>query len=123
MVLIPWERDLPVVVADFLRKHGRDTTQEAFDALRVKGVSRVTSMSDLKLIAKVYSRKYRIPIRVSEEPFRDQPNADALYVYKGRKGVIYLHPILTYYPERYIVGAIEHEIEHHNIERKWEQIL
>ena len=123
MVRKEWEKDLPIGVADALTEHREDATSEILKFLKREKLDVVTPMTDVRGIAKKYSKKFKVPIRVSEEAFKEHPYADALYRYRKGKSVIYLHPILAYYPEKYIVGCIEHEWDHAKVEREWEEVL
>ena len=124
MEKIHWEKEVPIVVAEFLKRHNNSTTGETFSAIRVSDVRPLTPISEIRRIAKMYAKKSGIPIRISEKPFEALPYADACYEYRGpRKATIYLHPILAYYPRSYIIGAVEHELEHADVELRWEDIL
>lgn len=124
MKKIEWEKEVPIVVAEFLKRYNNSTTGETLKAIRVSDVKPITSVSEIREIAKRYAKRFGIPIRISERPFDALPYADACYEYRGSgKAVIYLHPILVYYPKSYIVGAIEHELEHADVESRWEDIL
>ena len=119
-----WERDLPVGMADTLGKYKNKPSSQALrDLRREERAGVVTSLAEIRNLAKLYSRRFKVPVRISESAFKDNPHADALHVLKGGRSTIYLHPILVYYPESYIRGAIEHELDHMNVERKWEGIL
>lgn len=120
---IRWEEDVPLVVAEFLRRHRKDSSQITFEELKASRVGVVTPLPRLREIARAYSRRYKIPVRISERAFADLPHADACYKYGGGKAIVYLHPLLTYYPEAYIQGAIEHELDHARVEERWEGIL
>ena len=118
-----WEREIPVAVAEVLREERSETTSVSLGALKAAELKVVTPIGEIRRIANRYSRRYRVPIRISEGMFRDHPGADALHVYARGKSVIYLHPILKYYGPTYIEGVIEHEIDHMMVEKKWEKIL
>jgi len=78
-----------------------------------------TSLGRLRQISKEYSKKYRVPIKISSKAFREEDYTDAYMKPLGRgKFVIYLHPIMEYYKEEDIRSAIEHELEHLLLERK-----
>lgn len=118
-----WEKDLPLGVADILSENRDSTTSKCLKELKGEGIDIVTPITDIRGIAKKYSKRFKVPIKVSEEAFRDHPYADAMHRYKKGKSTIYLHPLLQYYPEKYVVGTIEHEIDHMKVERKWEEAL
>lgn len=118
-----WEKDLPIGVADALNENKESTTSECLRFLKREEIDVVTPLTDIRDIAKRFSKRYKIPVRVSEDAFKDYPHADAMHRYRRGKSVIYLHPILKYYPEKYIKGVVEHEIDHAKVERKWEDIL
>lgn len=118
-----WEKELPLGVADILSEHRDSTTSECLKFLKREKVDVVTPITDIRSTAKKYSKKFKVPVKVSEEAFKDHPYADALHRYRRGKSTIYLHPILAYYPEKYVEGCIEHEIDHMKVERKWEGVL
>ena len=118
-----WHKDLPIGVADILNETKDETTSKSLVILRREDIDIVTPITDIRSLAKKYSKKFKVPIRVSKEAFKDYPYADALHQYKKGKSTIYLHPILQYYPEKYIRGCIEHEVDHMKVERKWEGVL
>lgn len=118
-----WEKDLPIGVADVLSDTRKETTSKTLKELRGEKIRVVTPMTDIRSIAKKYSKKHKVPIKVSEEAFEDHPYADALHIYRRGKSTLYLHPVLAYYPEKYIKGCIEHELDHAQVEKKWEGIL
>jgi len=120
---IKWEEEVPLNVAEFLRRHRKDSSQVTFEGLRARSIRVVTPLPRLRKIARSYSRRYKIPVRISEKAFGDLPHADACYKYGRGKAIVYLHPVLTYYPESYIQGAIEHELDHARVEEKWEDVL
>ena len=118
-----WEKEIPIEVARVLRKSKGETASEGLRMLKTADLKVVTPLSEVRRIASRYSRRYKVPIRISEEIFKDYPWEDALHVFAGGKSVIYLHPILRYYGPTYIKGVIEHEIDHMKVEKRWEEIL
>ncbi len=118
-----WEKEIPVAVVEVLREERGEASSVSLRVLREADVEVVTPIGEIRRIANRYSRRYKVPIRISEEIFKDHPDADALHVYARGKSVIYLHPILKYYGPTYIEGVIEHEIDHMKVEKKWEKIL
>lgn len=118
-----WEKDLPLGVADALSESKDKDTSEALKFLKREKVDVVTPITDIRSIAKGYSKRSKIPVRVSEKAFEGLPFADAFHKYRKGKSTIYLHPILQYYPEKYVRGTIEHELDHAGVERKWAKVL
>ena len=124
MPKIEWEKEVPVVVAEFLKRYRKSDNQETYRALRSSSIRPLTPMSEIRKLVKRYSKKGSMPIRVSFRAFEDSPDYDAFYTYKGPgRGTIYLHPILVYYPKSYVEGVIQHELEHADVEYRWEDIL
>lgn len=118
-----WEKEVPLgIVRSLGATRGKSSTRSV-DVLEREECPTMTSIGRIREIAKKYSKRYGVPIKISEEPFREHPHADAIHQYWKGKSTIYLHPILKYYPESYIEGCIEHEIDHREVERKWEDIL
>ena len=93
------------------------TTHGAYEELREK-LYAYTSLSRVRQIAKEYSGKYKVPIRISRKAFRETDTTDAYLVGDAPNFVIYLHPIVQYYKESDIRDSIEHELEHLQLERK-----
>ena len=94
------------------------TSKGAYRELSGKAYPNV-SLGKVREIAREYSDRYDVPIRVSEKAFRDEDVTDAfLYAPDGGKFVVYLHPIISYYDEENIRATIEHELEHLVLERK-----
>lgn len=119
-----WEKDVPLGIAAVLNEYAKSTTAKTFDGLEGADLSVVTPLSEIRSIARRYSKRYHVPIRINEKFMEDEhPGADAVHVYRKGKSVIYLHPILKYYPEKYVKGVIEHEIDHKGVEDKWEKVL
>jgi hypothetical protein len=89
----------------------------------------VTSLGEIRQMARRYSRKYGVPIRVSAEKVDEAgEGTDATYHYRySRKGkvvgTIYLHPNLQYESRAYVDSTIRHEIQHFRVEQKWEDRL
>lgn len=123
MVRKEWEKKVPLEIVDVFNECGGKTSSKTLSELRKSGVGKLTPLTHIRSIAKGYSRKYKIPITVSEEAFKDNPWADGLHRYTKGKSKIYLHPILQYYPEKYVRGVIEHELDHAKVEEKWEEVL
>ena len=115
-----WEKEVPLGIAVALRETKDKTVNRAVVMLEKREVPEMTSISRIREIARGYSRRYKVPIRISSKPFREHPESDAIHRYEKGRSTIYLHPILQYYPERYIRGTIEHEIDHMHVEQKWE---
>lgn len=123
-----WSEEVPEEVTAVIRhNHGKDSNT-TYTALRQEA-SPVTSLSTIRKLARKYSKKYHVPIRVSAKAVEeDVPDGEAMYRYHyGRTGqvigVIYLHPLLQYYPEAYVEGVILHEVDHMEVEKRWSQIL
>ena len=83
-----------------------------------------TSLKRIREIAKSYSGRHRVPIKVSLKAFKDEDGgwgggrSDALLVPLGKgKYVIYLHPLMQFLKERDIRNSIEHELRHLAVER------
>lgn len=118
-----WEKDMPLEVAAALCDRRDLPTAKTFSQLEKEDMQVVTPISEIKRMARVYSKRHKVSIRIDEREFKSHPFADSLEVrYKG-KSVIYLHPILKYYTPEYIKGVIEHEIDHMKVEEKWEKEL
>ena len=90
----------------------------------------ITPMSEIRRMARRYSQKYGVPIRISASMIDDEfgGDAEALYHYHYNKkgkvvGTIYLHPSLQYESRAHVDSTIRHEISHFNVERKWEDRL
>lgn len=119
-----WEKDVPLGIVNTLNTECKGaTTTRCLEILEGEDLDTLTSTTRIRGIAKGYSKRHRVPIRISKEFFKDHPYADAVHTYRKGKSVIYLHPLLKYYPEEYIRGTIEHEIDHMKVEKKWEDIL
>ena len=118
-----WEKEIPLGVAEVLRETKSETTSKSLKMLGKADLKVVTPLDEIRKVARKYSRRHKVPIRISEEVFKDHPGSDALHVYSRGKSVIYLHPILKYYGPTYIKGVIEHEIDHMEVEQKWEKTL
>lgn len=81
----------------------------------------LTPISEIKQIAKTYSKHYGLPIRISAAKVEEYgPTCDAIIVRKGKKVVVYLHPVLEYYPRSYVERVIGHEVAHLIIDQCWE---
>ena len=90
----------------------------------------VTSLREIRRMARKYSEKYGVPIKISASVIDDEfgGDAEALYHYhynrKGKVvGTIYLHPDLQYGSRAHVDSTIRHEIAHFGIEKKWEDRL
>jgi len=123
-----WEKEIPFGVGVALNNLSEKDSSEILKGMKKYDLKIVTSLGKIREIARKYSKRYKIPIKIDEEKFDTHPNADAFHSYSyGNgdevKGVIYLHPILQYYPEIYIKGVIEHEIDHSKVEKKWSKVL
>lgn len=122
-----WEEDMPDDVWEVRRKGRKLDNTALWQELR-REVGVVTPMSEIRALARKYSDKYNVPIKVSADAFEAMPDADAMYNYHYNKagkvvGTIYLHPVLQYYPWRYVDGVIRHELGHYAVEVKWEDKL
>ena len=86
----------------------------------------VTPIREVRRLARRYSLKYGVPIRISATAVDEVgPDTDAIYHYRyGRNGkvigTIYLHPNLQYESRAYVDSTIRHEIQHLRVEKKWE---
>lgn len=124
-----WQRELPPEVAEVLSRGHKYDTDKAYSSLRSEQVGVVTPIVKMRSLAKFYSRKYKVPIKISAKAFTNEPtDTEAMFSYNlGRdgsiRGIVYLHPILQFYPEKYVRGVILHELDHCAVERKWEKIL
>lgn len=119
-----WEKDLPLGVAEALNKSLSKGTAKAFKKLEDSDLKVVTPLSEIRKIARRYSKRYHVPIRINAEYIEEHnPGADAVHSYYKGKSAIYLHPILKYYTIPYIKGVIEHELDHKRVEEKWEKVL
>ena len=96
----------------------RFTSKGAYEGLSERAYPNIP-LGRVREIAREYSSRYNVPIRVSGRAFSDEDITDAfLYAPGGGKYVIYLHPIVSYYSEEEIRASIEHELEHLVLERK-----
>lgn len=119
-----WEKGIPLGVAEVLNKIAGKSTKRGFGMLERADLDAVTPMSEIRSIAKRYSKKYHVPIKIDAKRIEEEhPGADAVHAYRDGKSVIYLHPILKYYSPEYVKGVIEHEIDHMKVEEKWEKTL
>ena len=120
-----WEKEVPIGIADALGENKDRSSSECLRILEKEDLKVLTPVGRIREIARSYSKKHKIPVRINEGFFKkmDYPHADAIHSYYKGKSVIYLHPILKYYPEKYIRGCIEHELDHARVEQKWEEIL
>jgi len=87
----------------------------------------ITPIPEIKRMARRYSQKYGVPIRISASIIDDEfgGDAEALYNYHYNKkgkvvGTIYLHSDLQYTDRAHIDSTVRHEIQHFRIEQKWE---
>jgi hypothetical protein len=86
----------------------------------------LTPLREIRRIARRYSLKYGVPIRISASAVEELgDDVEATYHYRyGRDGkvrsTIYLHPNLQYELRPYVDSTIRHEIAHMQVERKWE---
>lgn len=86
----------------------------------------MTPLSEIRRMARRYSKKYGVAIKVSAKMVEELgPEAEALYYYRYNRrgkvvGTIYLHPDLQYEPRAHVDSTIRHEIAHMQVERKWE---
>lgn len=87
----------------------------------------LTPLSQIRRMARRYSEKYGVPIKISASVIDDEfgGDAEALYNYRyNRKGkvvgTIYLHPDLQYESRAHVDSTIRHEIQHFRVEQKWE---
>ncbi|KKM01207.1 hypothetical protein LCGC14_1796720 [marine sediment metagenome] len=86
----------------------------------------VTPVREIRRMARRYSSRYGVPIRISAAAVDEVgPNTDAIYHYRyGRNGkvvsTVYLHPDLQYESRAYVDSTIRHELAHLNVEKKWE---
>ena len=89
----------------------------------------LTPIPEIKRMARRYSLKYHVPIRISAEAVEELgPDVEALYNYHYNKkgkvvGTIYLHPDLQYDSRAHVDSTIRHEIQHFRVEQKWEDRL
>ncbi len=119
-----WEKGMPIGIANVLNRTAGKDTRVAFKALEKAELDTITSLSEIRAIARRYSKRFKVPIVVDAEFIdREHPGADGVHAYRKGKSKIYLHPILKYYTRPYIEGVIEHEIDHMKVEQKWEDIL
>ena len=122
----PWEKEVPIEVAEGLRKYGRNTSSNLLERLEGELLRPLTSTAELRGIARSYGKRYKVPIKVTsgdDDIWDSHPHVDAVHSYGNGKSVIYLHPVLKYYPKSYIRGVILHELDHREVERRWEKIL
>ena len=125
---IAWQKDVPEEVQAVIRhNNGRDTVDTYRDLQRE--VAPLTSLRVIRSLARKYSKKYHVPIRISASAVEeDVPDGEAMFRYhydnKGRiVGQIFLHPVLQYYPASYVEGVILHELDHLEVERRWSKVL
>ncbi len=125
-----WEKEVPLGVAEGLRKFGKESSSSMLEKLGKEKVGIETPIGEVRKIAKSYSKRYKVPVRVTridDDIWESNPYADAVHSYcrtNGKiKSIIYLHPVLQYYPKSYIKGVIEHELDHRKVEVEWERKL
>lgn len=120
-----WEKDMPLGVADVLREFcDKKSTKGVLRELEKADLDVVTPLSEIRRVAKSYSKRFRVPIKIDGKYMdKEHPGADAAHVYRKGKSTIFLHPILKYYTPEYVKGVIEHEIDHMKVEQKWEKTL
>lgn len=87
-----------------------------------------TPIREIRRLARRYSLKYGVPIRVSVRAFDEMPDTEGMYHYyynrKGKVvGTIYLHPDLQYESRAHVDSTIRHEIQHYRVEQRWEDRL
>lgn len=108
-----WFREIPRDTREALALLKGVSSTECLEILRDEKVTIVTPISEIRRIAKVVSRKYRVPVRMSKKEFEDEPSADALFSHGD--GVIYWHPVLQYYSPKYVREVLEHEADHYGV--------
>ena len=119
-----WEKSMPIGVTNVLNECRKEPTSKIFAVLQKEDLDVVTPISEIRRIARSYSKRYHVPIKIDEGYMeKSHPDADAVHVYRKGKSTILLHPILQYYTPEYIKGVIEHELDHRKIELKWEKFL
>lgn len=116
-----WEKNMTLGVAEVLNENAKESTKATFRVLKKEKLDIITPISEIKKIARRYSKKHHVPIRINKERIeKNHPGADAIHSYGNGKSVIYLHPILQYYTPEYIKAVIEHELDHRKVEMDWE---
>jgi HSP90 family molecular chaperone len=129
MTRIKWEDEATDEFLEALHEYRNSTSGEMYDSLREKGLTPVTSRRRIRQLAVKYSKRFNIPIKISAKAIdRDAEDALATYNYhydkQGKlRATIYVHPVLGYYPETFVRGVIEHEIDHMHVEKRWSKIL
>ena len=118
-----WEKKVPLGICRAFSKLEGSTSSDALKGIERYDLEPMTSLSRTREIARKYSKRHKVPIKLDEEKFDNHPYSDGFHSYRGGKSYIYLHPILQYYPESYIKGVIEHELDHRKVELKWESTL
>lgn len=85
-----------------------------------------TPIREIRRMARRYSLKYEVPIRISAAAVEELgPDTEAMYHYRyGRdgkvRGTIYLHPDLQYESRAHVDSTLRHELSHFRVEKSWE---
>lgn len=128
MERIEWRSEQAADVAETMRTSKARSNNELYIELK-RTCKPTISIKGLRAIAARYSKKAKVPIRISARAVEAAyDDADAMYSYHYNAhgkvvGVIYLHPILIYYPVSYIKAVIEHELDHMGVEQRWSEIF
>ena len=121
-------QETPDDVLDVMIRNRKADSGTLYNELR-RGADPVTPVSEIRRMMKKYSKKYNVPIRMSaaavEDAFFD---GEAMYSYHYNRygkvvGIIYLHPVLQFYPRDHVEKVIEHELDHFHVEQRWEDVL
>lgn len=115
-------RELPKDVREALAETRDMTSSEALEHLG--GTRGVLAQGEFRDLMNKLSRRYKVPIKISAQAFRRYgvEEADAFAAAPRGKYVIYVHPILRYYPEKHIGEVVEHELDHIKVMKRYGQV-
>jgi hypothetical protein len=118
-------RQVPKPTLAALSKTARLSNDKAYLKMGEMKVPIVTPHKRVSQLAKRAVRRNNVSVHISSFP-RKHSRADGLATRSWEwdaDGVrynekVYLHPILKYYPEKYVKDVIDHELDHVKVDRK-----
>lgn len=103
----------------FLTDTKKTTSQRTLWMGKKRNIKPLTSMPDIRTLAKREGKKKNIIIKIGQMPSGSK-YADAVHVYdkETKKQNIILHPVLQYYDKRYVRDVIHHELDHASVRNR-----